>query len=178
MLRGREIQWNISLLQHVSPHQVPDPKSARRFQHRWNSSGGGAATRALGPVTSSFMGAAKQHHGGFSKEYQRRPSTARKMFARLRLTLCHLHSEECFPSIVPPPSRCLPQPIWEPAGNQDNYFCPHVKEVLRLQSEAVLLRVLPLHPSIFTFPSLLPPDTRSRRFRISLTIIQSVSFKI
>lgn len=90
----------------------------------------------------------------------------------------HLHSEERFRSFHPPLSCCLPQPIWEGAGNQENYFCPDVKEVLHLQNEAVLLRVLPFHPSIFTLPSLLPLDTLSRRFRISLAIIQSVSFKI
>lgn len=83
----------------------------------------------------------------------------------------HLHSEECFRSFHPPLSCCLPQPIWEAAGNQENYFCPDVKEVLRLQNEAALLRALPFHPSIFTLPSLLPPDTLSRRFRISLAII-------
>lgn len=109
-----------------------DPRSARHFQHRWNSSGGGAATRALGPVTSSFMGAAKQHHRGFSTEYQRRPSTARKMLARLLLTLCAICIQSGNFVFFFLPSCCLPQQIWEAAGNQENYFSLVIKEVLRL----------------------------------------------
>lgn len=102
-------RWNsedISYHLHVS--HMTDPRSACPFQPRWNSSGGGAATRALGPITSSFIGSAKQHQGGFSMapmHCQRRPCTARKMLACLLLTLSAIWILCFFFSSSPPKSK-------------------------------------------------------------------------
>lgn len=130
---------------------MPDPRSACPFPPRWNSSGGGAATRALGPITSSFIGSAKQHQGGFSMEYQRRPCTARKVFARLLLTLsaiCIL----CFFSF-------LPLLLWG-CGQSWKWILPlHKRSSLLIQAWPLYnLKGLPFYSGVFSFPSLLTPS--------------------
>lgn len=98
------------------------------------------------------------------------PEAARKMLARLLLTLCGICIQSSVFAFFFLPSCCLPQQIWEATGNQENYF------LLSIKRGCAALSYLSIPPSLPSPPSFL--QTPSRRFRISLDLIQSVSFKI